>query len=222
MYGMGISLATGRDYERGIGILRDIVGHGRDRDAWLQGANRDAPSVETVRVQVHAPYTPNTHINVHLRTSDLYVIGVENERAAFYFSDTLLGKIIGRQIVLGFTGHYSDLGSFISIGKLTPARMDAAVAAIAAWTQSTTISSRVSASPQRSQVQSEEVRHLLVMILILAEAARFHEVSATVGNAIAGLANTPLSLAAIDSLIHEWGKRSASPDAAGVAVKAGR
>lgn len=34
MYGMGVSLETGQDYERGIGILRDLVGHGRDRDAW--------------------------------------------------------------------------------------------------------------------------------------------------------------------------------------------
>jgi hypothetical protein len=222
MYGMGVSLATGQDYERGVGILRDVVGHGRDRDAWLRGSNPSVANVETVRVQIHAPYTPDTQINVYLRTCDLYVIGVENKRAAFYFSDSLMGRMIGQQVMLGFTGHYSDLGSFVSIGKLNTARIDAAVAAIAAWTPSTVISSRVSTLPHRSQNQSEDVRHLLVLILILAEAARFHEVSATVRNAIAGTADTPLTLAAIDALVHEWGKRSASDDAAGVAVRAGR
>lgn len=157
-----------------------------------------------VRVQVNAPYTPNTRISVYLRTHDLYVIGVENQRAAFYFFDTLIEKVIAQQVTLGFTGHYDDLGSFVSIGKLTGARIDAAVAAIAAWTPSTVISSRVSTGPLRSQTQSEAVRHLLVLILVLAEAARFPEVSATVRNAIGGTANTPLALAAIDSLVHEW------------------
>ena len=165
MYGMGVSLATGQDYERGIGILRDVVGHGRDRDAWRQRANPAVANVETVRVQVHAPYTPDTQINVYLRTSDLYVIGVENKRTVFYFSDTLMGKMIGQQVMLGFTGHYSDLGNFVSIRKLTPARIYAAVAVIAAWTQSTVISSRVSTGPHRSQIQSEDVRHLMVTLL---------------------------------------------------------
>lgn len=222
MYGMGLSLATGQDYERGIGILRDVVGHGRDRDAWLRESSSSVASVETVRVKIHAPYTPDTQINVYLRTCDLYVVGVENKRAAFYFADSLMGRMIGQQVLLGFTGHYSDLGNFVSIGKLNAARIDAAVAAIAAWTQSTVISSRVSTSPHRSQNQSEDVRHLLVLILILAEAARFHKVSATVRNAIAGTTDTPLSLAAIDTLVHKWGKKSASGDDADVAVRAGQ
>jgi len=222
MYGMGVSVGNGQDYERGIGILRDIIGHGRERDAWLRERSPTAQSVETVRVYLPAPYTPRAQIHVHLRTRDAYVIGVENERAAFYFSDSLFGRLIVQQVMLGFSGHYSDLGSFASIGQVTAARIDAAVAAIAGWTPSTVITSRVSTAPHRSQLQSEQVRHLLVLILVLAEAARFHDVLASVKNAIDGHPDTPLTLAAIDSLVHEWGQRSASADAVGLAVRSVR
>jgi Ribosome inactivating protein len=93
------------------------------------------------------------------------------------------------------------------------------VCEIAGWTRSTVITNKVPGGQTGAQTQSEQARHLLTLILILSEASRSHDVMATVANAIDANADTPLTLAAIDTLVRDWGQRSKSADAIGVAVR---
>lgn len=216
MFGMGVSLQSSGDYTRGVRMLRDLVVHGRERDDWVRSRNVVIVHPEEIRVQITAPYTPDATIFVTLRSTDLYVSSVQNDHAAFYFSDCPPGRLVTNQVLLGFSSHYSDLGSFESIGRLSSSRVDGAVAAIAHWTASTPISSRE--KTVRQQVQSEDVRHLLTLILILSESARFYPIERTVENALAGRFDDPLTLRDIDLLVHEWGARSARNDTASVAV----
>lgn len=222
MYRMGMSFTDPATYRRGIGILRDCVRHGRERDA-IYGRTGVAPAArEPVDVELMAPLTPGATIHARLRSSDLYLTSLHNGTAGFYFKGapvSLPARTQETQVMLGFTDHYKDLGAFVSLGDITMGRIDAAIAAIATWREETNLSSRESRG-NLGTVQSEAVRHILLLCLILSEAARFHRVAETVENALGGTKNTPLTLGEIDRLTRDWGRLSAAGDTADVALPA--
>jgi hypothetical protein len=215
MYHMALSLRNVAEHSRGLRTLRELVGHGRERDAWLVSERRAGPLPEMISVWLEAPLTVGA-VTVILRTSDVYVIGVANDHAAFYFKDTPPGRLIANQVLLGFTGHYKDLGAYVSLGRLDKGRFDAAVAR---WTSATKISNVIKSA--KGQEQSPEARHLLALILVTAESARFLSIGLTVANALDGGPDSPLTLADIDQRVHDWEKQSARAFPMEVAVPIG-
>jgi ribosome inactivating protein len=143
-----------------------------------------------------------------------YIFGIRNSHAEFYFNDTAGLRIMGDQRLLGFGGHYSNLGSYadqsINRGTIT-----AALTQIAHWRQDQEISNR---SKETSQPTSE-ARHLLLLILMISEAARFFDIERTIANALDGSPDTPLTPQMIQTLTRQWGYLSRGGDYRQVAIR---
>lgn len=221
MYHSGLSFADGRTYERGIHILRDVVFSGRERDIRLGQQTWPADARELVTLHLDAPLTPNASIRARIRTADLYLTSVHNGRAGFYFKDHApcqAGRLQENQVLLGFGSHYNDLGSFESLGAITVGRVDAAIAAIARWSDAPT--SR-EARADGTRIQAAAARHLLLLCLVASEAARSDPIFLTVRNALDGVPNQPLTLAQVDRQARDWDRLSRAGDQ-GVSVPSER
>ena len=176
-------------------------------------------------VTMTVPGQPGLTLDAFLRPDDLYIYGIRNRQAEFYFNDTpsaLLFKhrplsdglrIKDNQRLLGFGGHYSNLGSyarnFVAAGAgngvpINRGSITAALTQLARWRQDQEISNR---DKETSQPTSE-ARHLQLLTLMIAEAARFPDIERTIENALDGISDNPLTPQDIEELTHEWGKLS--------------
>jgi hypothetical protein len=222
MYHTGVSFESSKSFRRGIHMLRDVVRAGRERDR-LQGRSGFPPELrEPVQVRLNAPYTPEAHVLVRLNTANLYVSSVHSTQAGFYFrvdNAPPLIKTQEDQVILGFSGHYNDLGRFVSLGRLTPGSIDGAIASIGAWERTTEISN-VRKTATGKDVQSDQARQLLAICLLVAESTRFFPVAEYVERCLDGNASEGLSLGEIDSLVRKWEQQSRDPDSTTVAVPA--
>jgi len=211
-----------RAFRRGIDTLTESTKEGRDRDK-VHGRTSLPPSLrEPVQVRLFAPYTPGASISARLRSSDVYLTSVHNENAGFYFTEgglQLPTKTMEDQVVLPFTGHYNDLGRFVSLEKITLGKIDAAISAISRWTRATTITNKLKNPGDGSVSQSADAKHLLLLCLILSESIRFPRIMDTVENALGGSPDTPLALGEIDELARKWGTLSRTPGGGDVAVR---
>lgn len=222
MYRTALSFDDPGRYRAGIGILRDVVLAGRERDAWL-GRTALAPAArEPVQINLLAPLTPGASIFARIRSGDVYLTSLHNGVAGFYFKGAPVSRPARTQetqVMLGFSDHYSDLGNFESLETISSGRIDAAIAAIARWRPDSVIASREKRA-NGSMVQSEAARHILLLCLVISEAVRFHRVAQTVENGLSGMPNAPLTLKQIDRLTRDWGRLSAAGDVADVALGA--
>lgn len=169
----------------------------------------------TLIVTMPAPDLPEVSVDAFIRTDDLYLYGVQNRHAAFYFKDSGL-KLIGNQQLLGFTGHYKHLGSYADL-ILNRGTITAAIGQISHWRSAGAVTSR---RKDRYGVNhpTSEAGHLLILILMISEAARFFAIEQTVANALDGRQDTPLTPLAIEQLTHEWSQRSGADDFRQVAI----
>lgn len=203
MYHMGLSFRSVGDYARGLRTLREIVGEGRDREARQMSPQRSAPGIELIRLHLDAA---QGEVSLLIRARDVYVIGVQNAQATFYFNDSAPGRLIDNQVLLGFGSHYKFLGEFSSLDCLTKGKFEAAVQAVSRWTKASPPTSRIQENGNRRQ--SPDARHLLTLILATSEAARFGDIGVTVANALYGRRDCPLTLAQVDRLVNRWEKLS--------------
>jgi Ribosome inactivating protein len=166
-------------------------------------------------VTMPAPDLPEVSVDAFLRLDDLYLYGVRNRHAEFYFADSG-PKLIGNQQLLGFTGHYNDLASYIDIA-VNRGTITAAITQISQWRRADAITSR---RKDRYGVNhpTSEVGHLLILILMTSEAARFFAIEQTVANALDHRPDTPLNAFAIEQLTHQWGRLSEANDFRQVAI----
>lgn len=186
------------------------------RQQILQARERKLPSQLIVRISV--PDQPGLIIDAFVRVDNLYMFGIRNRHTAFYFNDTAAGaRLIGSQRLLGFSGHYIDLGSYTHL-TINRGTIVAALTQLAHWGRDQEISNR---RQDRSGVpqQSGEARHLLLLILMISEAARFFDIERTIANALNGAPDTPLTPPMIQSLTHQWGSLSREGDYRQVAIK---
>ena len=190
-----ISTETGELYRINMRHLRKVILLARQR-----------PGVSHVRTRVRAPFSADAHVDAVLRIDDLYVVSVANRSGEFFFKDGGYPNAIGAQTMLGFTGHYKDLGSYTDL-PVTSASIDNAIANIARWRPSSTLTSRIKDRHGKQQI-TPEMGYLLTLILMVSEAARFFNIETTVANALDGQPNTPLNAAAVETLVHEWEVRS--------------
>ncbi len=212
MYYMGFSFRSVTDYWRGLRGLREIVRAGREREDRQATGSGTVASTEMIKLRFDSP----SEVSLLIRVSDVYVIGVENAEATFYFSDSGPGRLIDNQVLLGFGGHYKYLGEFVSLGSLEKPKFEAAVQAASRWTRANPPSSLI--KDRGGQKQSADARHLLTLILGTSEAARFPDIGVTVANALFGRRDRPLTLAQIDRLVNRWGELSGQSFPAEVAV----
>ena len=168
-------------------------------------------------VTITVPNQSDLALNAFLRIDDLYIFGVENRHATFYFNDTPGLKLIANQRLLGFGGHYNDLGSYASL-TINRGAIIAALTQIAHWRKDQEISNRRKDRTDAPQ-QTGEARHLLLLILLISEAARFFDIERTVANALNGIDNVPLDPPMIQRLTHEWGYLSSQGDYRQVAIR---
>jgi hypothetical protein len=200
-----IETRTGELYGVNMRHLRQVILRARER-----------PGATHVRTRVRAPYTEEAFVDAVLRTDDLYVVCVGNRNGEFYFKDHTGPKLVANQTLLGFTGHYNDLGSYAALA-VTAATIENAIANISRWHPTTALTSRVKDRYGQNQI-TPEMGYLLLLILMVSEAARFFEIEQTIANALDGRPNTPLSPAKIEECVHEWEARSRRNDFRTVAI----
>jgi hypothetical protein len=176
---------------------------------------RDAEHVQ-LAVRMPAPETPSVYIDAFIRVSDLYLFGIQNRHCAFYFKDNPGMKLIGNQRLLGFTGHYNDLGDY---GGLTVTRgaIEAAITQLGQWRRDSEITNKQKDRSGQQQLTAT-ARHLLILVLMVSEAARFFQIEQTITNALDGRPNTPLTPLAVQELTHQWGYLSKLNDFRRVAI----
>lgn len=189
--------------------LRQQVLHARDHGSPL--------SAQFV-VRMPAPDLPGSYIDAFLRASDLYVFGIGNRHAEFYFKDYRGAKLIGNQQVLGFTGHYNDLGSYAAL-SVDRSAINTAISQLSYWRRAGDI-----ANKQKDRCGAQQLtpaaRHLMIAILVTAEAVRFFKIEETVANALDGRPNAPLDPLRVEDLTHNWAKLSKANDFRQVAIMA--
>jgi hypothetical protein len=183
------------------------------RQQILLARERGAPTLQFI-VSITVPDQPGLTLDAFLRVDNLYVFGIRSRHAAFYFNDATGLRIMGNQRLLGFGGHYSNLGSYadLSINRGTIA---VALTQIAHWRQDQEISNR---GKETSQPTSE-ARHLLLLILMISEAARFFDIERTIANALDGRSNTPLTPQMIQTLTRQWAYLSREGNYRQVAIR---
>jgi hypothetical protein len=164
---------------------------------------------DPLRVRVTAPSSEEVYVDALMRMSDLYLVGIENEHCGFYFKDSPLGKRHGNQCMLGFTGHYSDLGFYRDI-ELTAGRIEAAIAHLSHWRKESAITNWIR-NERGHEKMTADATSLLILVLIVSEATRFRDIWKTVGNTLDNKLNTPLTMAQIDEKVRRWGELSKSP-----------
>ncbi len=187
---------SGEYYSINMRYLRQQILRARD-------AGGGAPQLI---VTMPAPDLPGVSVDAFIRTGDLYLYGVQNRRGAFYFKDYAGSKLIANQQLLGFTGHYNDLGSYADL-TLDRGAITAAIDQISRWRSADAVTSR---QKDRFGVNhpTADARRLMILILMISEAARFFAIEQTVANALDGRPGTPLTGFEIERLTHEWGQRS--------------
>lgn len=168
-------------------------------------------------VKMPVPDQPALSVEAFLRVDNLYIFGLRNQHGVFYFNDNAGLKLIANQRLLGFSGHYSDLGSFADL-VISRSTIATALTQIAHWRLTQEISNRRKGQYGIPQ-QSGEARHLLMLILMISEAARFFDIEKTVANALDGINNVPLRPLMIQQLTHEWGYLSSQGDYRQVAIR---
>jgi hypothetical protein len=207
MMQIGFWTDTGEFYSVNMRYLRQQILRGRDK------AEDGATSFV---VRMPAPDEPETHVDAFMRAGDLYLYGFQNRHCGFYFKDNPGLRLIANQRLLGFSGHYSELGDYgalsISRGAIT-----AAITQLSRWRRDTAITNK---EKDRFGVQqlTAAARHLLMLILMVSEAARFFEIERTIANALDGIRDTPLTPAMIQRLTHEWDSLSKAGDFRRVAI----
>jgi hypothetical protein len=88
---------------------------------------------------------------------------------------------------------------------------------LAQWHRDTLISNKEKDRFGEQQLTSAG-RHLLMLILIVSEAARFFDIERTIAGALDNRPNTPLAPADIQRLTHEWDYLSRLKDFRRVAI----
>jgi hypothetical protein len=178
--------------------------------------SRNQSTAAHLRARVRAPYTADAYVDAVVRTDDLYVVSMGNRNGEFFFKDHTGPKLVTNQTLLGFTGHYNDLGSYGAL-TLDAATIDNAIGNISRRRSTDRLTSRVKDRYGEHQT-TPEAGYLLTLILMASEGARFYDVEKTVANALDGQPNTPLDPAAIATLVHEWEARSRQNDFRIVAI----
>jgi len=198
----------GEAYSSNLRYLRQQILQGRDRGV-----------TEPFMINMTVPDQPGLTLDVFLRLDDVYIYGIGNRESEFYFNDTpseLLFKqrplsdglrIKDNQRLLGFGGHYSNLGSYANL-SINRGTITAALTQLARWRRDQEISNR---DKETSQPTSE-ARHLQLLILMISEAARFPDIERTIANALDGTRDSPLTPQDIQKLTHEWGDLSSKSD----------
>jgi hypothetical protein len=202
----GAGCSSGERYSINMRYLRQQI---------LVARERRLPPHFTVTMPV--PEQPALAVDAFMRVDNLYIFGLQNRQGVFYFNDTAGLKLIGNQRLFGFGGHYNDLGSYADLA-INRGTIAAALNQIAHWRRDQEISNRRKDRIGVPQ-QTGEARHLLLLILMISEAARFFDIERTVANALDGLDNTPLDPPGIQRLTHEWGYLSSQGDFQQVAIR---
>jgi hypothetical protein len=192
MAGIDFNLTNSASYFHGMGWFRKEV------SALRQNPNRFGPL--PLMARLHAPDNPGKTITVLMQPRDLYLIGVKNQFSAIYFKDYTGPKLAGiNRSALDFTGNDMDLGPYSSL-SISRRAIESAVWEIAEWKSAKDMTSR------DNDKLTPEARHLLMMRLIIAEAARFQQIEKAVGQALDGEAIT-LSNDAVQDMVNDGSAR---------------
>lgn len=190
-------LTSGARYFQDMGWLRkELITHRE---------NPNKPGGLPLMVGVHAPDNWDKTITALMQPRDLYLVGVKNQFGAIYFKDYAGAKLAGIQTsILGFTGHYKDLGSYSSL-SISRGAIEEAISAIAEWKSAKGIISKKTVGDLEKT--TPEAKYLLMMVLIIAEAARFWQIEKVIGEA---LDDEVISLGndAIQDMVNDWSARS--------------
>jgi len=205
-------LRNGGEYSQTIAQLRRSIERGRALDAGRSGKERGLPD-RTVTVSLEPPdeamaaKAKRPRLLVTIACKDVYLTNfkADNDKPTeFYFNDTTAGRTITDQRILGFSSSYTNLGKFESLavgGSLNKGRISAAIRAVASWTRATQLS-----SVDGKGTQTDVVRHLLTLILMVSEGARFYSVEKKMAEILDGIPATAADLAAIDRRTRDWNK----------------
>jgi ribosome inactivating protein len=180
-------------------------------------------------VRIEVPDQHSLTLDAYLRPDDVYIYGIGNRESEFYFNDTpaaLLSKfralsdgvrLKDNQRILGFGGHYKDMGSyarnFVAADagdgiRINRGTIIAALTQLARWQKRQEISNR----EEETLRATSEARHLQLLILMISEAARFPEIEQTIANALDGTPDSPLKPEKIQDLTHDWANLSGKTD----------
>ena len=188
-----INLTSGERYYWSMGWLRKDV------------TTRHEFGPLPLMVHLHAPDNPDKTTTALMRPRDLYIIGVRNKLANnfydIYFNDYTGAKFVGiKNSNLPFSGHYKDLGPYSSL-SISRGAIERAISAIAGWKNGDDIKSK------KDDKQSAEAKHLLMLVLIISEAARYWQIEVAIGEALDGKAIS-FNNDAVQDMANDWSGRS--------------
>jgi hypothetical protein len=205
MMRIDFSTQTGEAYGVNMRFLRQQILKAREGSGHTE-----------MSVRLPAPDAEAAQVDAFIRVKDVSLYGFQNRNCAFYFNDNAGLRLIGNQRLLGFSGHYNDLGDYAGL-SITRGSINAAITQLAQWHRDTLISNKEKDRFGEQQLTSAG-RHLLMLILIVSEAARFFDIERTIAGALDNRPNTPLAPADIQRLTHEWDYLSRLKDFRRVAI----
>jgi hypothetical protein len=197
MAGIDFNLTNSASYFHDMSWFRKEVSVRREKP------NRWGPL--PLMARLHAPDNPGTTITVLMPPQDLHLIGVKNQFNTIYVKDYTGPKLAGiNRSTRDFPANYKDLGSCSSL-SISRAAIEGTISAIAEW-KSAEGTSRDDDKP------TPEAQHLLMVTLIVAEAARISQIEKAIGEALDGK-EISLSNEAIQDMVNDrsaHGRRSGS------------